>query len=188
MPDIGGLQLLPETRKKIALSVPGENRYITLGVVFVALVLAIYFGLTSYTNSIRVSIASIDDQLANIEKSRDKKSESHLLDLNKQLGVVAPLLGTHLIWSAAFTRVQNLLLPQVQFDFFNADAITNKYVFKATAPSYTSVAKQIAAFYSDDAITDVLLSKVASQPTGKVEFTIQFYFDQNKFLLKNNRK
>jgi hypothetical protein len=185
MPDVGGLQLLPETRKKIEVRVPGQNRPVVLSLIFALVILGLYFGLMFYNNSILSSVSQADEQLAALERSRDKKLEQKLLGLKNQLSVIAPLISSHLFWSQGLTKVQNLVQPQVQFKSINADSAAAKILFQATAASYTTIAKQIAAFYADDSITDIVLNKATSLPTGQVDFTMQLMFDQAKFLIKS---
>lgn len=184
MADLGGLQLLPETRKKIEVHIPGQNKLVVLVVVFLALILGLYFGLGVYKQGLTSSLAGIDDQLADLEQSRDKKLEASLLGLRKQLSVVNPLLSAHLFWSGALTAVQNATQPQVQFQSINADVASKKIVVRAIAANYTTVARQIAAFYAVDSITDIILNKVQIQPAGRLEVTIQINFDADKFLIK----
>jgi len=184
MPDIGGLQLLPETRKRIEVNVPGQNKFLIFSFVFILVVLSIYVVIRFYQNSLEQASASIDGQLATIERSRDKASEDKLINLSKQLATINPLLAGHLIWSDAFTKVQSLTLPQIQYETLDTNFDSKKFLFKALAASYTTVAKQIAAFYSSDAFTDVALDKVSSQPSGRVEFTLELSFDPSKFLLE----
>lgn len=184
MPDIGGLQLLPETRKKIEIHVPGQNRPVIFAIVFLVLIAGLYFGLMAYKQGLLSSLSSIDAQLADIESSRDKKLESALLDLNRQLMVINPLLSAHFFWSDAFIKIQGVTQPQVQYQSINADVAGKKIIAKMLAANYTVVAKQIAALYTVDSITDVILNKVQSQPTGLLDVTMQINFDTSKFLIK----
>lgn len=184
MADIGGLQLLPETRRRIEVKLPGQNKFLVLGVVCLALVAGLYFGLLTYKKSLLSSLFSIDGKLADLEKSRNLKMETQLLDLNKQLAVINPLISSHLFWSDAFIKIQSLTQPQVQFKSVNADALGKKISIAALAANYTTIARQIASFYTLDSITDVILSKVQSQSTGQLEFTIQLFFDPDKLLMK----
>ncbi len=188
MPDIGGLQLLPETRKKIEIKIPGQNRTLVLGFVALVLVIGLYFGLTVYKQSLLSAFSSIDQQLSDIEKSRDKQAESKLLDLNKQLAVVNPLISSHFLWSEAFAKIQSLVQPQVQFKTVNADALGKKILITGVAANYSTIARQIAAFYTMESVTDIILNKVQSQPTGQVELTMQLFFDLAKLPAKSIKK
>jgi hypothetical protein len=185
MDEIKELQLLPETRKKIEVRRPGENKPVILSLIFTGIVLGTYLGLMFYKNSILSSISQADEQLAALEKSRDKKLEQKILSLQQQLSVVAPLINSHTFWSQGLSKIQSLIQPQVQFKFLNADGPGAKFVFQAAAANYTTVAKQIAAFYADDSITDIILSKAAILPDGNIDFTMQLTFDPAKFLMKS---
>ena len=50
MPNPGGIQLLPETRKKIEVKMPGENRLLTIGTILLVLVMVLFVGLKSLTH------------------------------------------------------------------------------------------------------------------------------------------
>jgi hypothetical protein len=184
MPNIGGLQLLPETRKKIEISIPGQNRLLILSLVLAGLLVLTYVGLKMYENSIVSSLDPIDQELQNIEKSRDKEVETQLIGLGKQFATIKPLLDAHILWSQALTKVQRITLPRVQFQSLTSSASSKKFLFKAIADNYTTVAKQIAAFYGEDSITDLQLNRVATLTDGKVEFSMELVFDPSKFLNK----
>lgn len=184
MPNTGGLQLLPETRKKIEIFIPGQNRLLILSLVLVGLLVLAYFGLKIYKNSIVNSIASFDQGLQDIEKSRDKETEIKLIGLGKQFSTVRPLLDSHILWSQALTKVQGITLPKVQFENLTSSAASKKFLLKAVADNYTTIAKQIAAFYGEESITDLQLNRVATLTDGKIEFSMELVFDPSKFLNK----
>ncbi len=183
MPDIGGLQLLPETRKKIEISLPGQNRLLIWGLIVLALVIGLYFGLMVYRQFLFSEALAVNTKLSDLEKSRDKQAETRLLNLKNQLAVVSPLLSSHFLWSDALTKVQSLVEPQVQFKNINADAIGQKIIISAFAANYTTIAKQIASFYSIDSVTDIILNNVQSRSTG-VDFTMQLFFNDSQLLTK----
>ena len=182
MPDQNGLQLLPETRRKIEINVPGENRIIYAGITVLILMLVLSGGLYFYKNSLEDTKTGLDAQIVSLEKDRDKKVETNLLTLSKQLSLMSTLLDSHIVWSKALSKVENLLQPQVQFLSFSAAVSDNRFEFKALATNYTVVARQIAAFVSDDSIKDITLTNVHVLTTGKLEFSIKLEFDKTKFL------
>lgn len=163
---------------------PGQNKYLILSFIFLALVFGLYFGLLSYKQSLFSALSSIDGQLADLEKSRDKQLETSLLDLSGQLTAVNPLLNSHFFWSNAFLKIQSLVQPQVQFKSVNAEALSGKILITALAANYTTIARQLASFYTIDSVTDIILNKVQSQPTGQLEFTMSMMFNQKKLLMK----
>ncbi|MEK9157641.1 MAG: hypothetical protein AAB638_00450, partial [Patescibacteria group bacterium] len=120
MADKGGLQLLPETRKRIDVNVPGENRTVYIGVALIVLVLAVYGGLWWYSQNLNTKIAEADNQLLALEKGRDKKAEQSLITLSKQIGITNQLIKSHTYWSAGFSRIESALQTNVQFRSFSA--------------------------------------------------------------------
>ena len=182
MADQNGLQLLPETRRKIELQVPGENRLIYIGISILVFMFILIGGLYFYRTSLEDQKADLDAQIINLEKDRDKKVETNLTILSKQLSLISTLLDSHIVWSKAFGKVEGLLQPQVQFLSFSAAVSDNRFEFKALATNYTVVARQIAAFVSDDSIKDITLTNVHVLTSGKLEFNIKLEFDKTKFL------
>lgn len=182
MPDQNGLQLLPETRRKIDINVPGENRIIYTGTAILVLMLVLTGGLYFYKGTLEDKKTGLDTGMANLEEDRDKKVEQNLLTLNKQLSLISTLLDSHVVWSKALNKIESLLQPQVQILSFSAAVSDNKFEFRAIATSYTVVARQIAAFVSDDSIKDVALTNVRVLTSGKLEFGIKLEFDKTKFL------
>ncbi len=182
MPDQNGLQLLPETRRKIEVKVPGENRFLYMGTTVLVLMLVLTGGLYYYKSTLENQKTELDEQIVNLEKNRDKNVEANLLTLSKQLSLISTLLDSHVVWSKALGKVENLLQPQVQFLSFSAAVLDNRFEFKALATNYTVVARQIAAFVSDDSIKDITLTNVHVLTTGKLEFSIKLEFDKTKFI------
>lgn len=182
MADKGGLQLLPENRRKIEVKVPGQNRPVVVGVVLLVLVLALYGGMAAYSNSLDSKIADADNQLAGITKGRDKTNEQNLLTLSKQMAIAGQIIQNHLFWSTAFNKLEAGLAGSVQFKSFSATASDNIVHIRALADTYSTIAQQLAAFAGTDGVTDVNLDGVASLTSGKLDFTSKLVFDPKKFL------
>ena len=146
------------------------------------LVFSVAAGLVYYRSGLENQVAGLDAALTNLEKQRDKKVEENLRTLNKQLTMTSSLLNSHIFWSKALAKVEALTQPQVQFSTFNALAEEGRFEIKAFTLNYTVLAKQIAAYVSDDSIKDIDLSNVHVLTTGRLEFTIRIAFDKNKFI------
>jgi len=182
MVDRGGLQLLPETRKKIEIITPGENRPLIIGAAVLVLAAILAGGLYFYKNSLENKLASLDTEIASLEQQRNKQAEQNILVFNKQVSILKKLLNEHVYWTTAFSKIEGLTQPQVQLSSLTATVAENKIDFKATAANYTTIARQIAAFLSDESIKDINLSKVNTLTNGRLEFTMQLIFDKSKFL------
>lgn len=182
MPDPGGLQLLPETRKKIEIITPGENRFLFIGVAILAIVIVLAGGLYFYKNSLENKLESLDAELLILEQSRNKQVEQNILVFNEQISILSDLLNKHAYWTTAFSKIEGLTQSQVQFNNVTATLTGNRLDFKATATNYTTIARQIATFLSEESITDVNLSRVNSLTNGQLEFTMQITFNRSNFL------
>lgn len=186
MADRGGIQLLPETRKKLEIKIPGENRLIGIGVGVIFIVLAIYGGFTYYVNDLtsQADALSADAAQLNQERIKNKDTNQNLIALTKQANIISQLLDNHLFWTQALINIENTLEPEVYLKNFSASAAKGTVSLVAAAPSYLLIARQLAAFSANDAITDVMLGGAKSNNAGNVEFTLELKFNQVKFLKK----
>jgi hypothetical protein len=182
MADKGGLQLLPETRKKIDIKVPGENRLIYIGAALIVVILAVYGGLAWYSSSLSTKISNADTQLIALEKLRDQKGEEKLLTLSKQLAITNQIVNNHTYWSVGLSRIESVLQNNIQFKSFGSTLSENSFHMRALSDNYSTLAKQLAAFVADDAVTDVTLDGVSTLTSGKLDFNSKISFDPAKFL------
>ncbi|KKR36557.1 MAG: hypothetical protein UT69_C0017G0007 [Candidatus Yanofskybacteria bacterium GW2011_GWE1_40_10] len=184
MSDQGGLQLLPETRRKITVTVPGENRLLYLGVVFLILSATAVFGIKFYTSQELESYNSLraDVEKKNLEINTQAKGEdgADLIEkirvTGKQLDIASSLLNSHILWSKGLERLEGLLL-------LSMSAADGTIKFMALAPSYTAIAKQIASFVSNPKyIKDVTIGEITTQTTGKLQFSMNIEIERSTFL------
>ena len=184
MPGQGGIQLLPETRKSIEVRVPGENRWLYMGVSCFAVVLAIYAGFSLYIQGLETGVEERNARLDALEKKRVQERDKYdkVLTFSKQAGQIGSVLKGHLFWSKALTRIESHIQPQIQLKLFTASAPKQDVFINAYAPNYATIAKQLAAFTNDDTVTDVNLGNVKVDNSGRIEFTVTVHFDTERFL------
>lgn len=182
MTDRGGLQLLPENRKRIDIKIPGENKFIYIGVVLIVLMLTITGGLWLYSNKLANQITANDEQLATMEKQRDKKAEQNLITLSKQVDITNQILKNHIYWSAGLSKIESALQNNIQFKSFSGILSEESFHVRALSDNYTTIAKQLAAFVADDSTKDVTLDGVSALTSGKLDFNAKIKFDKTKFL------
>lgn len=178
----GTITLLPKSKKKLEIKIPGENRPLFWGVVVFVVSILIFAGLQIYVAYLRNQLTGIGEELVLVEEKRDKKFEKELVLLDKRFAVIGNILGNHLVWSNALIRLQNRTPAQVQYDTLLGDVALGKFNLKAKAASYTVIARQIASLLSEEGISDVDLNKVTAQTTGLLEYDMQIFFDKNKLL------
>ena len=182
MADQGGLQLLPETRKKIEITTPGENRLITAGGVILLITLVFAGTLYFYMKSLENKLEVLDTEIVALEQRRNKQSEQNILIFNKQVSMLSNILNSHAYWTTAFSKIEGLLQNQIQLNNMTTSLSDSKIDFGATAANYTTIARQIAAFLSDESVKDVALNRVNTLTNGQLEFNMQIIFDGTKFL------
>lgn len=186
MADKGGIQLLPETKRKIDIKVPGENRLFYAGLAAMTMVGVLFLGLNSYSNSLEERINQLDTQLTSLNNERDKETEEDLRALDQQTDLVSQLLSRHLFWTKAFSQVENSFQQQIQLNSFSASAAKKEIVMAGLAANYTAIAQQISSLLANDGVIDVDLNNIKASNTGKMEFIMKVIFDEDKFLIKSN--
>lgn len=179
-----GLQLLPETRKKIEVITPGENKVIAIGGIIFSITAVLVGILYFYKNSLENKLTSLDAQIVQLEQRRNRQAEQNILIFNKQVSMLSDMLDKHAYWSTAFSKIEGLLQNQVQISSMTTSLSENKIDIRAIAANYTTIARQIASFLSDGSIKDITLSRVNTLTNGHLEFNMQILFDRSNFLKK----
>ena len=184
MADKGGLQLLPENRKRIDIKTPGENKLIYASVSLVGLVLAAMGGLWLYGNNLATKITDNDKEIAALEEQRGKlkETEQKLIILSKQISLTNQILKNHTYWSKGLSKIESALQSNIQFKSFSAILSEESFRIQALSDNYTTIAKQLAAFIADDSIKDISLDNVNALTSGKLDFNAKIKFDKIKFL------
>jgi len=179
-----GLQLLPEIKRRVDIKQPGSNKFLYVGALVLALVLVASYFVNSYRSSLESQLSDLNNELLLIERSRDKKAEKNLQIISGQLAIAATRLRNHLFWSEGFAKIENLLKDEVQIITLSADITGSSITFKAVTTSYTSLARQVAAFLTDEGIEDVSLGEARVKTDGKLEFSMILNFDSDIFIKK----
>lgn len=141
MADKGGLQLLPENRKKIDIRIPGENQLIYIGSALIVFFLLVFGGLWLYSNSLANQITADDAQLKIMEDSRDKAAEQKLITLSKQIGVTGQILKNHTYWSIGLSKIESVLQNNIQFKSLSAVLSEESLHIRALSDNYTTIAR-----------------------------------------------
>lgn len=177
----GDLQLLPETRRKLEIKVPGENKILASGVVILIISVLIIAFLYIYSQRLIDQITDANSRISAIEKQRDKNFEKQLVTFSKQAGMISQFLNEHLYWSDAMKKIENLIQSQVQLKSFNASS-NGEISINAVTSNYATLAKQIASFTSEEAITEINLQNIQTKPDNKLEFSMKLVFNKDKLL------
>ena len=178
---------MPESRRKLDISIPGENRPIYMGAAVILIALLLFAVLHFYSASLNGRLTEIENEFNTVESQRDKKFEKEAILLNKQFALIGNLLQNHLIWSNVFISVQNLTSPQTQLKTIVGDVSESKLEIVGRAANFTTIAKQMAALLSNEAVADISLDKASSFSTGILEYSMRIFIDKNKFLLTKEK-
>jgi len=170
MPYKGGVQLFPESAKRIGPE-RGSNTYVVLGIVLIAATFVAYVVLGSYQRSLTDTLAVIDGALVNIENQRDESRENKLVDAKRQSELIGRMLSQQTYWSKAFDLVERLMASGISLTTLQASSKQGQVQFTALAPNYASVARQMAAFLSDALLKDVVLTGIRASNAGQLEFS-----------------
>ena len=182
MPELRGFQLLPQTKKGLAAKEPSENRFVILAAALSAIVLALFLVGTLYASTLNKKIGNINQDIIELEKQRNPQAEKKLAVLSKQARQMSAVLDNHVFWTKALSIFSRLLQSQTQVKSFNAALSSNTLEFNGLVANYTVLAKQIAAFRSNNAIDDIALGEVHSTISGRLEFSMKILFKPDKFL------
>jgi len=178
------IQLLPETRKKIEIKVPGENRMLICGIVATILVAGLFFGLKMHLTSLEEQISQINQEIAELEIQRNKKAEKDLLALGERISVASSIVNDHILLTKAFEKIESLLSRQVQVLSLEVSVGSKNIKLNMVATTYTAIAKQIAAFLADDVMEDVVVGKISPGSGGLLEFGMELDLASSKFFKK----
>lgn len=180
-----GLQLLPGTKKRLGIKVPGENRFLYIGSIVLGAVIVAMFWLNFEAKSFENKIKMLDEQILSLDQSRNKQAEQNITLVNRQLALTSQLVNEHVYFSKALSRLESLMQDKIQIESLSIKS-GGKLSFNGFALNYTIVARQIAAFLVEDSILDVELGEMDPQTDGELEFNMQIDFDKIK-LIQNKK-
>lgn len=182
MADLGGIQLIPGTKKRLGLKERGENLFLYMGSAILGAVLVLSFAVVRYEGDLGNKIDFLNGQISALEEQRDKAAEENLLVVKEQLELTSGLLKSHLRWPKALAVLESLLQDQVRFESMSAKIQDGAIDISGFASSYNVIAKQIASFLSGKGISDVMIGKTSSSPSGQIQFDMRVKFKQSELL------
>jgi Tfp pilus assembly protein PilN len=179
-------QLLPGTKKRLGIKVPGENRFLYVGSAILGAALVTSFAMTRYVGTLTGELKAITDQIVSINQKRDLKAEEILKVTKNRIDTVSGLIKDHTYWTLGMYKISSLIQDKVQIESFSGEG--DKISIKILANNYSTVARQIASFTYDDSITDVDIGKIDPASSGLLELSMTLTFDKDKLLKKQEKK
>ena len=168
------IQLLLQSRKKVDVKMSGRNNLLIIGVLFLTAVLSVGFYLKFLVGNLENEISTLNSDIAKLESKRDKSFESNIQIIKQQLSLIAGFVDSHIYWTIALEKLEGLLQNKVQVTSLNFSKL-DKYdevTFGGRTINYSTLAKQMAAFLSDNKIEDIELQGVETKSAGVVEFSM----------------
>jgi len=179
------LQLLPGTKKRLGIKVPGENRFLYIGSAVLGSIIVAAFWFNLEVKSINGQIQNIDEQILFLDQNRNKKDETNINVLHRQLNLTSQLVNEHIYFSKAISKLESLMQDKVQVESLSVKS-AGELSFAGFALNYTTIARQIAAFLLEDSITDIKLGQMDPQTDGSLKFNMQIDFEKTK-LIQNKK-
>lgn len=174
------ISLIPTDYKgeKVGLA-PISSKIGILVVVLLILSLLAYGGLTFYNKSLNSQLKEVKDQVAELEKQRDKDFEKEIESLNRALKNLKTALENHYYWSNLFSKLSELTVPLVSFSGFAGQLTENNLVnvvLSGKTAGYTYLAKQMTSFSQDKLVSGIKVLGITLGTKGGVEFSLDINF------------
>jgi len=153
------------------------------GILAVSLFIAtiiVSIALFAYKSILKNEIRDIQSQLAEAEKSIDKKTIGEMSQFSKKLNTVKSIIVKHQIVSRFLENLASSTISSVQFTDFNYGGLTKEglaVTLKGKTNSYASVALQENIFFQNKYFKSVSLSNLALTDKGSVSFEASILID-----------
>jgi hypothetical protein len=183
MADQGGLQLLPEARRRVEIKGQKKRGSVILGIILIVLVVAAYIAADFYLTSVNDELAGLDEKVLGINKRRDKEVEKEVRTLNSQLSLISNLLDNHIFWTKGFDRLESLTVPQLKYISLKANVDQGEISARVSAASFSELAKQISSYFADENFESVDTGDISLRPDGQVEASLLIKFNPDGFIL-----
>ncbi len=178
----GGLQLLPQEHHRFRfINLPGSSGMLVFSVLFLIIASVGYFFTLYLTSKAEDRIVGIDSELKSIQEKRNLKTEEKILNFSQQIRSTQTLMGSHIVWSNVFLDIQHLVDQRVHFVSLEGDVAQARINVSAESDGFSSVARQIASFYSSSIVKDITIPNIRTINTGGVTFTMQLILNPEFF-------
>lgn len=172
----GGVQLLPESRKKLDVKVPGQNRLFIISVIIAVIVLGVIGASFYYLSVLDDELLTLDVQIQQIDQQRDKEVEQRLLEAQKQLTLAEQILSNRIFWSNGLDVVERLSKAEMQFEQISVDSSDLTIRFEGIVNNLIIVPQFVAAFERGESIQEFTFDGVDIENDGviRIKGVIEF--------------
>jgi hypothetical protein len=169
----------PMTEEKVF----GKKKAGIVGVLAVSLFVTSIIGsigMYFYKSMVKSEIQGLESQLAEAEKTIDKKTINEMTQFGKKLEIVKSLVFKHQVVSNFLSTLSSTTVSTVQFNDFNYGDIKEGSLsvnLKGKAANYASVALQESVFAKTKYFKSVTFSNLSLTDKGLVSFDLFFSVD-----------
>ena len=172
------IEIIPKTIGKI----PGERKKLFYFSIFLFITLLIsYFILTSLEKKSENTLSNLEEALVKGKTPEMSSLEEEILNDQKKIKDLSPLLEKHLFPSKIFEFFERNVHPQVFFSEINLNTLNSTASLSGECDSFLTLGQQLAIFEKEPLIEKVNINEVSITKTGEIEFSLDFSFNPKIF-------
>ena len=140
----------------------------------------VIFSFKSYLQSQK--IAQMDNNISLAAAGQQMVSEKRALDYKKKIDEYSFIIGKHRISSNVFVFIEERTLPDVWFSNFDMSQSDDGIKLLGESENMEALSRQVQAFEkSEDYVSDVNISNLEVQASGKIRFFLSFHLNPKIF-------
>ena len=172
------IEIIPKTIGKI----PGERKKLFYFSIFLFLGFLLgYFILTSLEKKSENTLSNLEETLGKGKTPEMSSLEEEILNDQKKIKDLSPLLEEHLFPSKIFEFFERNVHPQVFFSEINLNSLNSTASLSGQTDSFLTLGQQLAIFEKEPLVEKVDLTQVSITKEGKVGFSLNFSFNPKIF-------
>lgn len=174
------IEIIPKPIEKI----PGWQKKLFYFSIFLFIAfLLVYFILTSLEKKSENILSKLEESIAKGKTPEMSSLEKEILNEQKKIRNLPPLLKSHLFPSKIFGFFERNTLPQVFFSKINLNPLNSTAKLFGQTDSFLTLGQQLAIFAKEPLIEKVDLTQVSIAKEGGIEFSLDFSFNPKIFKL-----
>jgi len=172
------IEIIPKTIGKI----PGERKKLFYFSIFLFLGFLLgYFILTSLEKKSENTLSNLEEALVKGKTPEMSSLEEEILNDQKKIKDLSPLLEKHLFPSKIFEFFERNVHPQVFFSEINLNSLNSTVSLSGECDSFLTLGQQLAIFEKELLVEKLDLTQVSITKEGKIEFFLNFSFNPKIF-------
>ncbi len=176
------INLVPEGfRQKTEKS---SNKLIIFPIILIVAAIVIYAGLFIYKKTLSEEVSRLDNEIVQINQEISQELETEVVNFQKHLSSLKKMLNEHIYYSNVFRLIEEKTVSTVSFENFVGSVQNKRIELKGKAISFSSLAKQVAAFKKAKEVNKVNFSSATVGAVGGIDFEIALFLKEEAFRYK----